>query len=741
MAIVWQLWARAALVVLTVLLIAPNSFAQLFVFQVEGAQVTKQDTYVNPVWDTVNLQYSYFDPIIFAIANSNGAHPADFRIRNITGTSFELTLAEPPSEDGPHIAMDIAYVAMEAGRWSLPDGQVMAAGTISTNATVYKGGGGFTTVTLPPGFSNPIVIAQLQGQANETAAIPSVPSDPWLSVAVRNITAGSFEVALEGAECTLSTVAAAETIGWMAIEGGVVSSFIDSDGLAVSYETVSTPPIVPGWDSGSVPVFFSSGFSSTPLFVARLQTRNEDDGGWARYLNLSAASVSLRVDEDRCQDAERVHAGEEAGLFVFSQSFRIQDPDPDNDGIASSIDNCPLTFNPLQEDADGDGPGDVCDNCMFDFNPLQEDIDGNAVGNACDCGDAFVWPTEGCDDGNATAGDGCSLTCTVEVGWTCSGSPSQCVPICGDGKIVSNEACDDGDTLSGDGCSASCVVEPGWTCVGEPSSCFTTCGDGIIAGAEACDDGDTLGGDGCSTGCTVEPGWQCAGQPSSCMTICGDGLIVGAEACDDGNPVSGDGCSATCNVEHGYTCVGEPSTCFATCGDGLIANVEGCDDGDLESGDGCSAVCVIEPGWSCNGEPSQCTPGCGDGILAGAEECDDGNSIDGDGCSSRCELEVVGSGGGGAGGGLGGAGGRGGGGAAGGNGGAGGDGTGANGSGGGVGGLGGEDGSRVGEEIFLTGRACSCGLPGGHARSSWWLLALGAATLTLRRRSRLRQRG
>jgi cysteine-rich repeat protein len=42
------------------------------------------------------------------------------------------------------------------------------------------------------------------------------------------------------------------------------------------------------------------------------------------------------------------------------------------------------------------------------------------------CGDGQLQPGEGCDDQNRTSGDGCSATCTVEPGWTCSGQPSVC---------------------------------------------------------------------------------------------------------------------------------------------------------------------------------------------------------------------------------------------------------------------------------------------------------------------------
>ncbi|MEZ4446169.1 MAG: DUF4215 domain-containing protein [Polyangiaceae bacterium] len=533
----------------TVTLFAPRAHAQsLFVFQVEGAQVTKQDTYVTPTWDVVNLQFTYQNPIVIALPNSNGQNPADFRIRNITSSSFELTLAEPPSEDGPHVAMNVAYVAVEAGQWSLPDNQQMAAGLVSTTQQVFKNGGGFQTVPLPPGFTNPVVFAQIQGLANESNMLPSQVSNPWMTVAVRNVTPTSFQLAIDRTECGSTPLMVPETIGWLAVDAGVASSFVDSDGVPVTYETIKTAAVVPGWDNGATTVSYSQMYSSPPLFVAKTQTRNESDGGWLRFANPGLGSVSLRVDEDRCQDQERFHQNERAGLFVFSNSFRIQDPDPDGDGIASSLDNCPTIFNPSQTNSDGDAFGDVCDNCPTVTNPGQGDVDQDGVGDLCDCGDGFVASTEACDDGNGAAGDGC-FGCNVEVGWSCVGSPSQCTPICGDGMILAGEGCDDANAASGDGCSATCQVEKGYTCVGEPSQCFATCGDGVIANVEECDDANVQDGDGCSGMCSIEEGFSCTGEPSVCTPGCGDGILAGSEECDDGNLADGDGCSSVCTIE------------------------------------------------------------------------------------------------------------------------------------------------------------------------------------------------
>lgn len=41
-----------------------------------------------------------------------------------------------------------------------------------------------------------------------------------------------------------------------------------------------------------------------------------------------------------------------------------------------------------------------------------------------------------------------------------------CTEICGDGLNYGRYYCDDGNTLNGDGCSSTCKVEAGWTCSG-----------------------------------------------------------------------------------------------------------------------------------------------------------------------------------------------------------------------------------------------------------------------------------
>ena len=283
-----------------------------------------------------------------------------------------------------------------------------------------------------------------------------------------------------------------------------------------------------------------------------------------------------------------------------------------------------------------------------------------------ECGNGVIEAGELCDDGTGDPnsmvdGDGCSVTCTIESGWVCTGQPSVCHEVvCGDGAVEGDEQCDDGtgdpnSMVDGDGCAADCTVETGWSCVGEPSTCGAAeCGDGYPVGTEECDDRDTNDGDGCSSTCTVEQYWACDdGAPSFCDGICGDGKIRGLEECDDGDADAGDGCSATCTVEDAWGCtLDEPSQC-SNCGDDVVLVDSGsglfllgigndCDDGNTSNGDCCSATCYFETsGSQCTGDGNICT----DDECDGAGNCEhnpvDGRYCDdGSACTNRCGAAV-----------------------------------------------------------------------------------------------------
>ncbi len=130
----------------------------------------------------------------------------------------------------------------------------------------------------------------------------------------------------------------------------------------------------------------------------------------------------------------------------------------------------------------GDGilvkPAEQCDPGMTIANVAQACNADCSVkpGWVCDatscrqtvCGDGKVEGAEGCDPTpkNNDLGDGCTANCMAEP--TCPAAGGGCSTKCGDGLILGSEACDDGNAVSGDGCSSTCQVEAGFTCTQPP---------------------------------------------------------------------------------------------------------------------------------------------------------------------------------------------------------------------------------------------------------------------------------
>lgn len=100
------------------------------------------------------------------------------------------------------------------------------------------------------------------------------------------------------------------------------------------------------------------------------------------------------------------------------------------------------------------------------------------------CGNGAVEATEACDLGTNNG----TLTCTYGLTTcaVCSPTCTAATPVtsyCGDGKIdATHETCDDGNATASDGCSATCKVESGYVClsVSLPSTCASTSGDSNV---------------------------------------------------------------------------------------------------------------------------------------------------------------------------------------------------------------------------------------------------------------------
>ncbi len=122
------------------------------------------------------------------------------------------------------------------------------------------------------------------------------------------------------------------------------------------------------------------------------------------------------------------------------------------------------------------------------------------------CGDSLVEGSEACDDGNRTAGDGCSPTCVREQGFSCYPGAGACHPYCGDGLVVGDEVCDSGNV-------ATQPVQGQQNCL-YCSQLDGACGDGVV-NSDALESCEVLGSPGC-VNCQAIPSWRCDANAQEC---------------------------------------------------------------------------------------------------------------------------------------------------------------------------------------------------------------------------------
>jgi hypothetical protein len=225
--------------------------------------------------------------------------------------------------------------------------------------------------------------------------------------------------------------------------------------------------------------------------------------------------------------------------------------------------------------------------CPSDSNPCTTDIcDSNNVcrhvpsTNCCqfssECNDNKISTNDVCLSNNT-----CSFTtiilCLHNDGYCPSGCNSlndnNCPIVCGNGYREAGETCDDGDTTGGDGCSSSCAVESGWTCSSShPSICTHDC-------VVDCT-GKECGANNCNTGSCGS--CENAHGTNNCLNgICSPSCSSGYGNCDG---IRTNGCEtqlgtasncASCgNACSSGTC--SNGVCISTCTNDCTANQREC---------------------------------------------------------------------------------------------------------------------------------------------------------------------
>ncbi|WP_342377499.1 hypothetical protein NVS55_39350 [Myxococcus stipitatus] len=225
------------------------------------------------------------------------------------------------------------------------------------------------------------------------------------------------------------------------------------------------------------------------------------------------------------------------------------------------------------------------------------------------CGNSRLEYPERCDDGDLASGDGCSATCTVEAGWSCTDATGA-LSVCSD---INECATNNG------GCSSNA------TCTNSQGSYACACKPGYSGNGQQCDDINecATNNGGCSSNAT------CTNSEGSFSCACKPGFEGDGQTCIDVNEcaVNNGGCSPN------GTCTNTPGSFSCTCKPGYVGNGLSCEDINECSfnNGGCAfelAVCTNTPGsFAC-----ACKPGyAGNGVqCTDVDEC----AVNNGGCGS-----------------------------------------------------------------------------------------------------------
>ena len=249
------------------------------------------------IWQTVTLIKEYQDPVVVAgPASRNGAAPVNVRIRNVTGTSFEIHIDEWEYDDGRHRNGEtVDYVVVEEGEYELADGTQIVARNRHNQTDRW------TTNSLSDtfvGMSEPPVILTQTISENDPISV---------TTRIRSLTNTEFQLRLQEEQGQFRGAHGAETVSWIAIQQGVGTIG------AQTFEVDRTPTFV---TQANYTINFASEFANVPAFFADMQTFKGGDTATVRYRFLDETQAVVYVEEERSLDREVRHNAESIGFWA-----------------------------------------------------------------------------------------------------------------------------------------------------------------------------------------------------------------------------------------------------------------------------------------------------------------------------------------------------------------------------------------------------------------------------------------
>jgi hypothetical protein len=248
---------------------------------------------VTHAWTTVPLAKSFRNPVVVAKpVSNNGSDPGVIRVRNVTGSSFELRYQEWLYLNGVHIPERVFYLVAEAGTFNVA-GLKVEARKLRSNLLLSDG---FEAATFSTVFIDPVVF---------TGVMTANGSDPVIT-RVDNLSASGFFLTMDEEEAKADGHIT-ETLGWIAVEQGSGIT-IDDREVVVGQTTANDQPAFTPFDLSADRRF--------PVMVGDIVSTFGPDPVFLRYQGLDPFGVDLFLQEEQSFDDETFHGLEDISLFV-----------------------------------------------------------------------------------------------------------------------------------------------------------------------------------------------------------------------------------------------------------------------------------------------------------------------------------------------------------------------------------------------------------------------------------------
>ncbi|MEE8046336.1 MAG: hypothetical protein V3T49_05810 [Dehalococcoidia bacterium] len=264
----------------------------------------------NSSWTVVTLDYSFSSPVVIATPSyASTDPPLVARIRNSSGSSFELRVGRADGSATSISGIDVHWIAIEAGVYdSATYGVKMEAATYSSTVTDSDSSWVGQSQSYSNSYTSPVVIGQVMTYADSDWTVfwamgSSVTAPPDSSNLITGKHVGEDS----------DTTRLNETIGYIVMESGS-GSFGE-----ISFEVGVGADVVQGWDD-SPPYTYSHSLSGATTVVLSSAAMDDPNGGWPilhKPSPISSNDFDLVFQEDAQADSELAHTTEQVAYLVL----------------------------------------------------------------------------------------------------------------------------------------------------------------------------------------------------------------------------------------------------------------------------------------------------------------------------------------------------------------------------------------------------------------------------------------